>query len=410
MIPSDLAARLRMITEASFFDSEPPVQGVAKVRELQARLPQLLPGQPFTATIQRPLPDGTFQAIVAGREYTLALNHAAKSGDTLELIATRNGPNAVFAQLANTQAGAGAEAQLRPSLSPTGQLISFLLTGQPVSKPVQLAGGQPLLNAAALAAADTAMAKGAAQTSNLSAPASALFAPVLRQALAQSGLFYESHQLQWLSGKLDRAALMREPQGQHAPPRPGGAPSGQPGATSTTSTAGAGGLAQAGLARMGANMAAITGLNEATETDGRSARLSDVLRDAVQMRQPVIPERLMPILHQQLDAMATQQYQLYGQAWAGQAFEWDIEDQHSGNREGQEGSDEWNSTLRLTMPRLGSVEAHLRLSPAGIALRLIADDDETVAALGGAQAALESALEAAGLSLTGFVTEKRRDE
>jgi len=119
-----------MLTEASFFDSEPPVQGTAKVRELQARLPQLMPGQQFTATLERPLPDGTFQALVGGRSYTLSLNHSAKAGDMLELIVTRNAPNAVFAQLANPLAAGATEAN-RPSLSAAGRLISFVLTGQP---------------------------------------------------------------------------------------------------------------------------------------------------------------------------------------------------------------------------------------------------------------------------------------
>ena len=139
MIPTDLAARLRLLAEASFFDSEPPVQGTARVREIQA--------QQFTAQITRALPDNTFQAIVAGREYTLALNHPAKAGDALELVVTRNTANAVFARVvgegARTQnpANVGVEVASRPSLSPTGRLISFLLTGQPTPQPTTLAAG-----------------------------------------------------------------------------------------------------------------------------------------------------------------------------------------------------------------------------------------------------------------------------
>jgi len=109
MIPSDLAARLRTLTEASFFDSEPPLHGPARVREIQARLPELIPGERFTATLERGLPDGTFPAIVAGKSYTLALNHAATAGDTLELVVTQSTPKAMFAQLADSaQASAAA--------------------------------------------------------------------------------------------------------------------------------------------------------------------------------------------------------------------------------------------------------------------------------------------------------------
>lgn len=193
MIPADLAARLRLINEASFFNSEPPVAGLQRAREIQAQLPELVPGQRFFATLQRTLPDGSFRALVAGQQMTLSLNTAAKAGDTLELVVTQNTPKAVFARLANPDAAQAQGNSSAPStLSQAGKLISFLLTGQPPPKPAVLANNQPLATAP---------------------PASgAPLVPLLRQALAQSGLFYESHQAQWLSGKTDVAALQREPQ------------------------------------------------------------------------------------------------------------------------------------------------------------------------------------------------------
>lgn len=423
MIPADLAARLRMLTEASFFDSEPPVQGTAKVREIQARLPQLLSGQQFTASIQRPLPDGTFQAIVAGREYTLALNHAAKAGDSLELVVTRSTPKAVFAQLANPIAtGTGAETAGRPALSPTGQLISFLLTGQPTPQPVQLAGGGALLPApptsgsVSVAPGPASPALAAAAAAATKTPSAAALAPLLRQALGQSGLFYESHQLRWLSGRMDTTMLMREPQNQFAQPRASALPSGSSGqaeagsgaprAAGSPASAPAAG-SQSAIARMGSTLAAITGINEATEADGRSARLSEALRDAARVPLPTIPEKLTPLVHQQLDSMATQHYLLVGQAWPGQRFEWEIDDPaHEGRSEGDEAPDEWNTMLRLTMPRLGSVEARIQLTPAGVAMRLAAQDAASASALESARAQLESALAASGVNLTGFIVER----
>lgn len=396
MIPSDLAARLRMLSEASFFDSEPAVQGTAKIRELQARLPQLLPGQPFSATIQRPLPDGTFQAIVAGRTYTLALSHAAKPGDTLELVVTKNTPNAVFAQLA-TPTATGAEAGSRPSLSATGQLISFLLTGQPTPAAPQLAAGKPLIAAPPAAG-------------------NAQLAPMLKQALAQSGLFYESHQLKWLAGKLDTAALMREPQGQAGAARPAGAPGAPTPGTANAQTSPAPAAAatstsaQAGAARLSSNMAAITGISQSAETDGGTERLSEALRSATQTRAAAIPDRVLPLVHQQLDSMATQNYLVHGQAWPGQPFEWEIEDHQGGQGEQDDTGDDWNTTLRLTMPRLGTVEARMQITPAGVALRLVTDSPDTAAALDAARERLESALDASDVALTGFIVEQRSDE
>ena len=116
----------------------------------------------------------------------------------------------------------------------------------------------------------------------------------------------------------------------------------------------------------------------------------------------------MPVVHQQLDAFATPQYVWQGQAWPGQRFEWWIEDpQHEGEQAGEEAENAWNTTLRLTLPRLGGVEARLHLTPAGVALRLVADDTATLQTLDGGAAALASALEAANLKLTGLVIEPR---
>lgn len=509
MIPSDLAARLRTLAEASFFDSEPPVQGTARIREIQARLPQFLPGEKFTATLTRPLPDGTFQAIVAGRSYTLALAHTAKSGDTLELVVTRNTPNAIVAQLAPppsaTQAAAAAE---RPQLSATGRLISFLLTGQPAPQPAALAGGRPLLNAPPAQGGTT-------------------LAPLLRQALSHSGLFYESHQSQWLSGKSDLATLLAEPQGRHGPARTppdartagGAAPAAaaQPVASGANLAAGArsasplpnlkgdagpmtdnrapradpspvaartvgaqaplgptgpGTAAGAGAAAGQAPQSSAAGSSlpsqpgmtgspaspqpgsapgaapfasppdeaidtppavrestaqtarpttpaqassvsaseaNATRTSLPGASSPDAETSAVpSSRTPTVPERLMPIVHQQLDSLATQHYVVHAQAWPGQSFEWEIDDPEQRQHGGDDDRDQtWRTTLRLSMPRLGGVEAQLHLTPAGLAVRVQATDSHTAAELEAARDLLEAALEAADIPLTGFVAERR---
>ncbi|ENO91401.1 hypothetical protein C667_22544, partial [Thauera phenylacetica B4P] len=144
------------------------------------------------------------------------------------------------------------------------------------------------------------------------------------------------------------------------------------------------------------------------DTTRSAAALRVGVEEAAPVRTQPIPERLMPVVHQQLDALATQQYVWQGQAWPGQPIEWVIEDpQGEGNNEGEDTEPTWNTTLRLTMPRLGGVEAQLHLTPAGVALRLRADDPATIRALDAGGAALASALEAANLKLTGLVVEPR---
>lgn len=365
MIPADLAARLRLLTEASFFETEPPVPGLQRAREIQAQLPDLLPGQRFTAALQRALPDGTFQAIVAGRQITLALPHAANAGDTLELVVTQTTPRAVFAQLAEPPGTAGASAS-RPELSPAGRLISFLLTGQPAAEPAALAGGKPLL---------------AAPPAN-----GGVLAPILRQALAQSGMFYEAQQSRWLAGKVDLATLLRQPQGQ-LPPTGSDTQTGTAPAQTQQATA-----ARASAGAAGSGMERAQGVAAQTET-------------APAARVLAVPERILPVVHQQLDALATHQYIWHGQAWPGQQIEWRIEDPGENEGDGSGDGREWHTSLHLTLPRLGGVEAHLYLGASGLALRMQADDAEAARALQDGRPALESALEAIGVPLTGMVVE-----
>jgi len=380
MIPADLAARLRLLNEASFFNSEPPVPGLQRAREIQSQLPELVPGQRFFATLQRTLPDGTFRALVAGQQMTLALNTAAKSGDTLELEVSQVTPRAVFARIVGQEAAATVTASAQPALSQTGRLISFLLTGQPAAQPASLAANQPLL---------------AAPPAN-----GAQLAPLLRQALGQSGLFYESHQADWVLGRRDTASLTSEPQGQ-AQTR-----STAPGASqAATGQAVHQGVASPKSGAQSGQPAAAEGSERAAQA--RGAALAD---EAAPVRTAPIPERLIPIVHQQLDALATQQYVWNGQAWPGQAVEWRIEDpeRDDGSAE-EETAHGWDSTLRLTLPRLGGVEAQLHLSGKQVALRLRADEADTLVALDAGAAALASALEAVDLRLSGLIVEPSHD-
>lgn len=380
MIPADLAARLRLLNEASFFNSEPPVPGLQRAREIQSQLPELVPGQRFFATLQRTLPDGTFRALVAGQQMTLALNTAAKSGDTLELEVSQVTPRAVFARIVGQEAAATVTASAQPALSQTGRMISFLLTGQPAAQPASLAANQPLL---------------AAPPAN-----GAQLAPLLRQALGQSGLFYESHQADWVLGRRDTASLTSEPQGQ-AQTR-----STAPGASqAATGQAVHQGVASPKSGAQSGQPAAAEGSERAAQA--RGAALAD---EAAPVRTAPIPDRLIPIVHQQLDALATQQYVWHGQAWPGQAVEWRIEDpeRDDGSAE-EETAHGWDSTLRLTLPRLGGVEAQLHLSGKQVALRLRADEADTLVALDAGAAALASALEAVDLRLSGLIVEPSHD-
>lgn len=366
MIPADLTSRLRMLTEASFFSREPPEVGApSAVKPIAGDLPEFLPGQKIIATLHEARDNGLFRAQVDGKQVNLSLQGtSAKTGDVLNLVVTRATPTTVIATLASA-----APDTASTSLSQTGRLISFLLTGQPAPKPASLAANQPLLQAP--------------PTSGQA------LAPLLKQALAESGLFYESHQARWLSGATDASTLMREPQGRTPP---------APAANSATSPA---------STTLSASQPAAS---ETGEAAANAAQRAEANATPPPRQAAPIPDRLLPVVHQQLDALATNHYAWQGMAWPGQKVEWDIDDP-AGNPD-QGGSDAeqagWRSSLRLTLPKLGTVEARLHLTDSGVSLHFVAEENAAEPLRSG-RVALAEALAGAKVPMTGMSVELATD-
>ncbi|WIM06714.1 MAG: flagellar hook-length control protein FliK [Candidatus Nitricoxidivorans perseverans] len=366
LIPPDAAIRMRMDMEAGL------LQPVRPVREIPADLPELRPGQRFTARIQEELPDNLYKALVAGKALTLQLPEGAKNGDLLELVVIDRSPRVLIAQRVDVTSPALAEGAGEPypysTFSRAAQMIGQLLLPEgETPHPALLNRGQPLL---AQPPADPAKA--------------ALLAPTLAKATSQSGLFYEAHQAHWIAGKLPIEQLMLEPQGRQMPPRlahahtaPPAAPASQP-ATAPP-----------------AQQTLIGG-------EGRPAEVSAETRTASLLAQAV-PEPLRPLVQQQLDALATQRLVWHGEVWPGQVMQWEIGREDIHDREGTDAgeAERWSTTLRLTLPRLGEVDAMLQLAAGGVRIRLAAAGDATDD-LRNAGPRLGDAIEAAGLKLIGL--------
>ena len=195
MIPSDVASRLQVSADAA-------LRPVAPAQEIADRLSGLVAGQKVMAEIQSMLPNGTYRALINQRSITLALPFAAKSGDSLELQVTESdGKLALAIVAAANEGGQPAAATTSATLSRTGQLISSLFAE------ARDAGGSK-----------------AAATLNANAPLGATpvsaqeLLPQLKQAITQSGMFYESHQAEWVEGRFSKAALLQEPQGKLSSP------------------------------------------------------------------------------------------------------------------------------------------------------------------------------------------------
>jgi len=361
LIPPDAGVRLRMQTETNL------LQPVTPARELPAKLDDLRPGQNFTARIQEALPDNTYRALVAGRQITLQLPEGAKANDVLDLVVVDRTAKGIIARQADPNAAGGNAAPYAfAKFSPVARMIAQLLPAEgQQAPPARLNGGQPLLD-----------------RPPLGQQAAVLLAPTLARAVSQSGVFYEAHQAQWVTGRLPLAQLLQEPQGQRSAPtafaQAAAESAGRPAVSTDTILQN---LQQAVPEKVGAG-----------ETVAKNAGPA-----------PAAPEALRPLVQQQLDAVAMHRLAWHGEVWPRQTMDWQIEWENE--REG-DGSEEetlrWQTSLSLTTPRLGRVDANLRLTADGVRIVLATSHGASAADLRDAAPQLAAALEAAGVPLLGF--------
>ena len=273
----------------------------------------------------------------------------ARPGDVLDMIFVSREPKPAFILAARVP---GAE----PSpLSLTGRFISDLL-GRSV---LQTA---PAATAAALPLLPSPPADGTQLARNLA------------DALGRSGLFYESHLAQWLSGKRTLAELALEPQSRlafsrfrpappqpepllAAPPRQGGAAVPHPAA--------------------------------------------EVHCDQRAVHHPVHPEA-QGLVRQQLEIFETRQVAWQGIAWPGQSMEWEVAEDKPHTPAEADRPATWKSRLKLTLPNLGHVCASFCLDQRGMDVRVTTADPVTAFMLRSGNAPLAEALESIGIRLLGM--------
>lgn len=185
-----------------------PLRGVSSAARLLDVLSDFAPGQKLVALIQAQLPNGSYRAAIGQRDVTLALPFAARPGDALELKVVEHKGRVAFAVTTEQVEAADPEylppdagrapAAVAARLSQAGQTIAHLLAGDDGETPpaVPLNGGRPILAAPSVDGGE--------------------IAPALREAVASSGLFYESHLAQWNAGDRDATRLAAEPQARFA--------------------------------------------------------------------------------------------------------------------------------------------------------------------------------------------------
>lgn len=324
----------------------------------------------------------------------------------------------------------------------------------PRSTPHRHARARAGANAAAAGAAGTASGNQTAGAGTVGAATAAALVPVaalataLARTVASTGLFYESHLAQWASGAYRSEALIGEPQarlGAQASQLPldwadsaAGVAADAPELGAWLAARPAAGLsgapvpvhaqaaqllasALAGDARMNATAYATArqlpdvslpgqdGTGDGSRTAAALARHGDAaLQGAPSSIAASIHPATIPLVRQQLDLLATDQFRWSGEVWPGAKLDWTIEEERDryDPRGGAGGEDfeartSWRTRLTLALPTLGTVDADLLLTGTQLIVRVQASPTGA-ARLAVGQTAFGERLEAAGLKLAGL--------
>ncbi|WP_250538597.1 MULTISPECIES: flagellar hook-length control protein FliK [unclassified Caballeronia] len=273
-------------------------------------------------------------------------------------------------------------------------------------------------NAAAVAAARAA-------TQNLPPLPAAALAAALAKTVDESGLFYESHLVQWLAGQRSAASLANEPQARadarsmslpldpasdawlddaRAPQFTPDTPDfpGRPVPTPQTPQQAA---ALAASVR-DAPPSALSNSQNGNAAGGANAQTAQPSQQESALQASVaagIHPATLNVVRQQLDVLANQQFRWQGEAWPGTRFEWEVAREPRDPRTADDAADAsdkraWRTRITLSLPALGTVDAELVLAGEKLVARIKAGDTgaRRLAADG---AAFARQLEAAGIAL-----------
>ena len=306
------------------------------------------PGQKFQAQVQAQLAPGIFKVQVGDHLLQLQLPGSIRTGDTITLQVISLLPRLTF-----NMALSANPLSTSDQLSATARLLSSL-TQQPFEK-----NFVPPINSTPLWTGKTEL------------PDTAELAGKLHTALSQSGLFYESHQAQWLAGTRNTAQLLQEPQNQPAD-----------------------------------RIKAAFGLDENANQAKPDSAANSVSPPRISI--PGVADYLQPLIQQQLSALENRQVQWQGEVWKNQEMKWKINEESSRSASGEE-ERQWVTQIDLVLPKLGEVTVTLRFGSKGLNLTLDAKDSTTRSKMGISSSKLVSALSDHGIAIASALVKQHDD-
>ena len=342
------------------------VQLTGPVSPLGEQLPDFQPGERYTAQILQNLQDGKTRAQVAGQMVTLQLPQGAREGSTVTLTHVGRSAQTLIATMDPESPDApDSPVQLSQSARTIGALLD-----RPPPAPARLAAGRPLMEPAMTTA-------GVQLSTDTPSP---VIAGRLATAIGESGLFYESHQAQWVSGERSIESTAAEPQRNFDP----------------------------ATAKARAPIPDMAGTPVPANTNARGEISDPAVRERTELTKPDAgpPGELRPLVQNQLLGLSQHTLAWEGLAWPGQMMKIEIDDPRGDPHEpGGDQKDEaaadvpWTSRLRLVLPGLGEIETSLTLwRDHGLALNF-SSDPEARTHMGAALMELQQRMTDAGLRL-----------
>ncbi len=305
---------------------------------------QLEPEQKIQGIVQNQVSPGLFNVRIGEQLTQMPLPAFIRIGDTIKLQVIATSPRLTFSMSASANPLSTDE-----QLSSVARLLSAL-SQQPREKPDM-----------------RAMQSAPIWTTPKAMPSTQL-AGLLSEALGNSGLFYESHQAQWLEGTRSTSQLMQEPQNYVTA---------NPSVTLNPSAT----------------------VEKSSMPDGNTSALNQLnMAASTAEKMPIIPEHLQPLVQQQINALETRQVIWQGNIWPSQAMQWEIHEEDSPTP-ATENQKRWTTQIHLDLPNLGMVSATLSFNSVGLSLKLNAGSAATRTTLGNASSQLIASMSDCGIPI-----------
>jgi hypothetical protein len=308
------------------------------------------PGQHLKGEVVASLGGGRFMLQVAEQAVELSMPKGTARGDHVNLFFVSNDPHATFLLARFGRVG-------EAKVSDTGRWLSGFLGATSEQLPAQ----------ATLGILRTLLGEPPADSTQVG--------QMLQRGLRESGLFYESHLARWFGGEYPLDDLLREPQGKLSHLK-------QPVPVPQQPMVQTEDLARATLR---------TGSMEIMEAMVKRAGTSQVLESGAD-------PRVLPVVHEQLNALQNSQVLFRGDLFPGQQVEWAVSERES--RRNKEGGQErsWDTSLQITLPKLGGVTAKLKLDGTRVSVDIRVTEGASANVLKSGRAKLVEQMEAAGLT------------